>query len=263
LIVVATRLRQVQSVADVAIDKGTAAFAPEMSGRLGVMLRWDSVAWGPARCEPLPERLEESTHRSVFGWARRWVADAIGQPFDTSTIGMVLAVSRPVGDYPCCEAEPALRMALKLEGPRADELTNSLLAANSNLVAPFGVRYVMWAGCWFSFDGRKWRRIDLKDSKEEGLTGRTMWGMRCNAHLRHLARALRASRSVGEAAVGDHFPDWDSLTWEMWAISYWPAGQLLTDHNACLRNCSCFALLLVASSPVPPLIGCRLYAPQR
>ena len=216
----------VQFAADTVDRMQTKSFAVLSEQVVGISLVWDDafssspiLAAMPETCPPLPEWLSPSEHTQVYGHVRTLIQQGVPQlaaddVWEQSVLRFTLWIAWPFGAYPCCEGKPMLRVRLQFTHAR---FASAILAWDSTLL----VQHSNWAlRCSFSFDGRKWRRLDLPDSDHGGTGGRTMWGFRCDAMLKHIARSPPSSRSWGEGLGGDGFDDWDARTWVLWRILY-------------------------------------------
>ena len=212
-----------QFVAETIEAQPTTTFAKPNLRRVSISIQWaDSLSdraldvAAASTCPPLPELLSTWSHADVYARVRlligqRVPALASSDAWSRLVLTFELWIQWPLGAYPCCEGKPTLRVRLEFaeDSPVAAVLGSEMLTHPS-----FNAR------CSLSLDGRRWRHLDLPDSAHGGDGGRTMWGMRCDGMLKHIARSPHSSTSWIEGLGGDGFEEWDSRTWAMWRITY-------------------------------------------
>ena len=212
-----------QFVAQTIEAQETTSFAKPNLRRVSISIEWDNTlsdraldATTASSCPPLPELLSTWTHADVYARVRQLIGQRVptladGDAWSRLVSTFELWIQWPLGAYPCCEGKPTLRVRLEFSegGPVAD-----VLSSNLRTHASYNAR------CSISLDGRKWRRIDLPDSAHGGDGGRTMWGMRCDGMLKHVARSPHSSTSWIEGQGGDGFEEWDARTWKTRRITY-------------------------------------------
>lgn len=254
-------------VASRVASSATPTFDLPIPNRAALVIDWEED-WGleslgsPASCSFLPELVSEHEHQSLYERVRRRVERHTGfeedllSRYDGSVVTFQLWTEWPLGAYPCCEGRPQLRVRIEFAGADAE-----LLAAKvyQSTAATSGVRSAHRSHslrCSFSYDGRRWRRLDLPEAYAGGTGGRTMWGFRCDAWLKHIARSPHSSRSWGEKLGGDGFDDWDAATWELWRIVHFENAMVFGSdaerqcHGWPVRFDSTYMMALDASLQV-------------
>ena len=220
-----------QRVADYAEE---ASFAVPLTVQAGVRLPWDAQ-WLAVECAPLPELLDctpGSRHAQACVDAVKWITEHPTVSLPDSFVWAVdveevkFTAERPPANYPCCEEAPVLRVWVTLQGEDAAEAAARIASMRHAAGDSFGGRRRFNARCQCCWDGRKWRRLDLKDSIEDGLGGRTIFSYRCDALLQHLGRDEAGDESVGEGVGGDSAEMWDARLSTMRRVSYFDESML-------------------------------------